>query len=68
MVQMIHTPLPENQMPFTKFKTALDVFRHNLAESERANENVISLLSENEKLRQELEFYKQSAAGKIFDL
>ena len=55
-------------MPFTKFKTALDVFRHNFDESERANENVISLLSENEKLRQELEFYKQSAAGKIFDL
>ena len=68
MVQMIHTPLPENQMPFTKFKTALGVFRHNFDESERANANANSLLSENEKLRQELEFYKQSAAGKIFDL
>jgi len=53
-------------MLFTKFKTALDVFRRNLSESERANAN--SLLSENEKLRQEFEFYKQSAAGKIFDL
>jgi cell shape-determining protein MreC len=55
-------------MLVTKFKTALDVFRHDLTDSERLNVNVTSLLSENEKLRQELEFYKQSAAGKIFDL
>ena len=65
---MTHTLSPVIEMLVTKFKTALDVFRHNLAESERANANVNSLLSENEKLKQELEFYKQSAVGKIFDL
>jgi hypothetical protein len=68
MVQTIHTLSPAIEMFVTKFKTALDVFRNNLTESERVNANVTSLLSENEKLRQELEFYKQSAAGKIFDL
>jgi hypothetical protein len=65
---MTRTPLPAIEMLVTKFKTALDVFRHNLAESERVNANVTSLLLENEKLRQELELYKQSASGKIFDL
>lgn len=65
---MTHIHLQETEMLVTKFKTALDVFRHNLAKSERANANVNSLLSENEKLKQELDFYKQSAVGKIFDL
>jgi cell shape-determining protein MreC len=55
---------PENKMIFTKFKTALDVFKNNLDRQE----NVNALLKENEKLKEELNFYKQDSKGKMFDL